>query len=449
MRRRRNVVRSIIVAGVAALGFGIAATAASDLPADLGAIIEGVSASGTFDVYHWWTAGGEKEAIETALGVFEERYPGIDAISNAIPGGAGGAMVMKVKVLVVTGNSPESFQAHPGYEINPYTDSEMLYPLNDIWRYDDLESRILPGVAEWCKTGDDYYVVPIGLHRTNVIWYNKKMFDEYNVVPPTDPVSWEAFWALCDELRAKLPADKYPLALGDRKGWPATHVFESIMMGIDPQIYEDFVNGQATEEQIQEVLTVCKKFLSYVPADHTARLWYEAAGRVYAGDFAMYLQGGWIKAYFNSRGWTGGEDFGAFPVPGTSGQFGLAIDSFVVPQGSANPEHGVRWAHMCADTELQEVFCPLKGCVSPYRDTSVEVYDEITLSFLNELQDPATLVYPSFAHGIALPWGALMDLHSRITDFTTSSDPDVARFARMIVQALREADIEARWDIVQ
>jgi len=449
MRRKRNVVHSIIIAGVALLGLGIAGTAAGDLPVDLSPIIEDVAASGAFDVYHWWTAGGEKEAIETALGVFEECYSNIDAVSNAIPGGAGGAMVMKVKVLVVTGNSPESFQAHPGYEINPYTDSDMLYSVNGIWEYDDLESRILPGVAEWCKSGDDYYVVPIGLHRTNVIWYNKKMFEEYGVEPLEEPVTWEAFWALCDELRAKLPADRYPLALGDRKGWPATHIFESIMMGIDPQIYEDFVNGQATEEQIQEVLTVYKKFLSYVPLDHTARLWYEAAGSVYAGDCAMYLQGGWIKAYFTSRGWKYREDFGAFSAPGTSGMFGLAIDSFVVPLGSEDPENGVRWAHMCSNTELQEAFCPLKGCISPYQDTSIDVYDEVTLSFLNELQDPSTLVYPSFTHGIALPWNALMDLHSRITDFTTSSDPGVARFARMIVQALKEADIEARWDIVQ
>jgi glucose/mannose transport system substrate-binding protein len=219
-------------------------------------------------------------------------------------------------------------------------------------------------------------------------------------------------------------------------------------MGTDSQIYENFVNGTATEEEIQQVLTVYKTFLGFVTPDHTARLWYEAAGSLYNGDVAMVLQGGWIKAYFNSRGWVYGEDYGAFEAPGTDGMFGLAVDAFVVPQGSASPENGVRWAHMCSDTTLQETFSPLKGSISPYRDTSTDIYDEITIEFLNELLADGTLVYPSFTHGISLPWSVLQDLHSRITDFTTSSNPDVERHARLIVQSLREAGIEPRWDFV-
>lgn len=436
--------RAIFIGLVMAAVPGLAA----DLPRDLSAIIEDTAATGRFDVYHWWTAGGEKEAIETALAAFQARYPNITAVSNAIPGGAGGAMVMKVKVLVITGNSPESFQAHPGYEIEPYTESNMLFPVTGIWEYDRLEERLLPGIAEMCKIGDDYYLVPIGVHRTNVVWYNKHVFDQYGIQPPEEPVTWEEFWALCDQLQAILPAGQYPLDLGDRMGWPATHVFETIMMGLDPQLYEDFINGKATEAQIADVLRVYKKFLSYVPPDHTARLWYEAAGRVYAGDSAMYLHGCWIKAYFSSRGWVYGQDYGAFAAPGTTGTFGLCVDAFVVPRGSKSPEHGVRWAHMCTDRGLQEIFSPLKGSISPYRDTSTSLYDPLTLAFYNELLDPNTLVYPSFTHGIALPWSVLMDLHSRITDFTTSSDPDVTRHARMIYQAMREADIPERWDIV-
>ena len=84
---------------------------------DVAAVVGNTSASGKLDVYHWWTAGGEREAIDSAIEVFERRYPNLEVVSNAVPGGAGGAMVMKVQVLVVTGNSPESFQAHPGLEI--------------------------------------------------------------------------------------------------------------------------------------------------------------------------------------------------------------------------------------------------------------------------------------------------------------------------------------------
>ena len=443
-----KVPKLVVLAAVTSLMVvGLAGTGAAKGDIDVIAAIEDTSATGSFDVYHWWTAGGEKEAIESALQVFEERYPGLDAVSNAIPGGAGGSMVMKVKVLVITGNSPETFQAHPGYEVSPYTDSGMLYELDDIWAYDRLEERLLPGLAEFFQVDGHYYLVPIGIHRSNMIWYNKHLFEEYGIEPPQEPVTWEAFWELCEELKAKLPEGKYPLDLGDRQGWPATHAFETIMMGTSPQIYEDFINGRATEEQVREVLDRFKKFLSYVAPDHSARLWYEAAGNVYAGNAAMYLMGGWIKAYFKSRGWEYGEDYGAFAAPGTYDKFGLTIDAFVVPKGSSSPENGFRWVHTCSDTALQRRFSELKSCISPYTDTPIDHYDEITLQFRRDLLDPNVMVYPSLTHGIALPWSVLMDLHSRISDFATSSNPDTARYARLIVQALREADIEARWNL--
>lgn len=423
--------------------------AAAGVAQDVAAIIGNTNATGVLNVYHWWTAGGEKEAIEAALQIFRNRYPRVQVLSNAIPGGAGGAMVMKVKILMVTGNAPETFQAHPGFEIQPYTDSNLLLPLNDLWAYAQIAERLLPGIAELCQVEGTYYAVPIGVHKCNVIWYNKHLFEEYGVQPPDEPVTWEEFWALCEELAAKLPPGKYVLDLGDRQGWTATHAFEAIMMGISPQIYENFINGVATVDEIAQVLEVYKKFLRYVAPDHTARLWYETAGEVYAGNIAMYLMGDWIKAYFTSRGWKYGEDYGAFSVPGTSDKFGVCIDTFVVPQGSANRANGLRWAYLCADPELQLLFTQRKGSISPYRDFPVALYDDLTLKFYEQLMSPETLVYPSFAHGTALPWEVLMDLHSRITDFTTSSDPDVYRFARLMAQSLKEAGVQPRWDIVR
>ena len=64
---------------------------------DFAAVIEDTSAEGTANVYHWWTAGGEKQAIESIINGFTDIYTSIEAKSNAIPGGAGGAMVMKVE----------------------------------------------------------------------------------------------------------------------------------------------------------------------------------------------------------------------------------------------------------------------------------------------------------------------------------------------------------------
>lgn len=417
---------------------------------DAAALIEDTAAEGSVNVYHWWTAGGEKDAIESVISGFQAAYPSSQARSNAIPGGAGGAMVMKVKVLQQAGKSPESFQAHPGEEIQPYLDADMLLDLTAVWEYAGLEERVLPGIADLCQTEDGkYYIVPVGVHKTNTIFYNKHMFEEYGIeLTDEENITWDEFWAICDQLQAALPEGKYAVDLGDRKGWAAAQVFESIMMGVDPQIYENFINGKATQEEVQSVLDVFAKLMTYVAPDHAAREWYETAGRMVAGDYAMQIMGTWMQPLLTSMGWVYGEDYGVFNMPGTEGYYGLCVDAFVVPNDSANVEGGVRWAYMVADPDVQIAFSTVKESVSPYADTPDSTYNELTMRFKEELLAEGTVTYPSFTHGTALPWAASTDLQTRITDFSTSTDPDTARYAKMITEALNEAGVEGEWDIV-
>ena len=160
--------------------------------------IEGVlndtDAGGELNIYHWWTAGGEKEAIDSAINIFREKYPNVKVVSNGIPGGAGGAMVMKVMVLALSGNSPETFQARPGYELQPYLESGLLHDLSELWSYADLESRLLK-VLQSNLMADTILCQSVFIKQ---IWFTTiKIFENITITPPEEPVSWEDFWALC------------------------------------------------------------------------------------------------------------------------------------------------------------------------------------------------------------------------------------------------------------
>lgn len=417
---------------------------------DIPAIIEATDEKGAASVYHWWTAGGEKDAIEAIIAGFGETYAKTKAKSNAIPGGAGGAMVMKVKVLQQAGKSPEAFQAHPGEEIEPYLDSDMLLDLSKVWTYADLHARVLPGLEALCTASDgNQYVVPVGIHKTNMIFYNIHVFEEYGVaVPDHQNITWDEFWAICDQLQAVMPDGRYPIDLGDRKGWPATQLFENIMIGTDAALYEDFINGKATEDAVRGLLDTYKKLLEYVAPDHSSRDWYETSGQVVAGNYAMQIMGGWMSPLLTSMGQVYGEDYGVFSFPGTDGLFGMNVDGFVVSNNSADVDAGVRWAYNVTTTAVQRDFSRLKESVSPYLDTPDDTYCALTLEQKNELLSADTTVYPSFTHGTALPWSASMDLQTRIQDFAVASDPDTARYARNIVIALQESGLKGDWNIV-
>ena len=414
------------------------------------AILEATDEKGTVNVYHWWTAGGEKNAIESVVKGFTDTYTKVKAKSNAIPGGAGGAMVMKVKVLQQAGKSPETFQAHPGQEIEPYLNSDMLLNLNQVWAYGNLSERALPGLEALCTASDgNKYIVPIGIHKTNVIFYNIHVFEKYGVeIPDHQDITWDEFWTLCEELAAKMPDGEYPLDLGDRKGWPACQVFENIMMGTDPQLYEDFINGTYDLERVTEVLTTYAKLMEYVAPDHSSRDWYEASGQVVAGTYAMQIMGAWMQPLMTSMGQEYGVDYGVFTFPGTDGWFGMCIDGFVVSNDSADVEAGVRWAYNVSTPEVQTAFSALKESISPYRDTPDETYCALTLEFKDELTDENTKVYPSFTHGTALPWSASTSLQTQIQEFATSSDHNPEFFAKKIVDIMKESSVKGEWNLV-
>ena len=417
---------------------------------DIPAILEDTQAGGTVNVYHWWTAGGEKDAIESVVDGFKDVYGKIKAKSNAIPGGAGGSMVMKVKVLQQAGKSPETFQAHPGQEIEPYLNSDLLLSLDQVWEYADLSARALPGIETLCTASDgSKYIVPIGIHKTNVIFYNIHVFEKYGVaIPDHENITWDEFFSICDQLAAAMPDGEYPLDLGDRKGWPACQVFEDIMLGTDPQIYEDFINGNYSVEDVTAVLSTYARMMDYVAPDHSSRDWYEASGQVVAGTYAMQIMGAWMQPLLTSMGQVYGEDYGVFTFPGTDGWFGMCIDGFVVSNDSADVGSGVRWAYNVSTPEVQAAFSALKESISPYSDTPDDTYCALTLKFKNELTAEGTKVYPSFTHGTALPWSASTSLQTQIQEFATSTDHDAAYFANKIVNILKEAGVKGAWNLV-
>ena len=49
----------------------------------------------------------------------------------------------------------------------------MLLNLNDLWAELGLEERMIDKIVDLCKSSDgNYYIVPIGIHKTNTIFYN-------------------------------------------------------------------------------------------------------------------------------------------------------------------------------------------------------------------------------------------------------------------------------------
>jgi len=42
-----------------------------------------------FVIFHYWTAGGEKEAIDAIFEIYQREHPGVKIVENPVAGGGG------------------------------------------------------------------------------------------------------------------------------------------------------------------------------------------------------------------------------------------------------------------------------------------------------------------------------------------------------------------------
>jgi len=325
-------------------------------------------------IYHWWTAGGEKEAINAVFNIFLQQYKDVEIVENPVAGGAGAVMKAVIWGLLAAGTPPDTFQVHAGGELKEYVDAGYLQPVDDIWRELGLEQVIPPTLQSMCKFGGHYYAVPINVHRSNVLWYNPKIFNELGIIEKYgDPRTWDMYKLLevARYIKQQRP-DIAPLALATRTKWPLTHLFEDLLaLHGGPEIYVKFWTGQfnyndpndPVNKAVREVLIVIGTFIKegLVNSNHPELEWDQAAALVMQGKAAMYIHGDWVAGYFIANNAKYGEQWAAAPLP--KNIFIVLSDSFNLPAKAPHVEIAKAWLRIVGSKEAQESFNLIKGSI--------------------------------------------------------------------------------------
>ena len=83
------------------------------------------------EIFHWWTAPGEREAADAMFAALKAKYPDITLVENPVPGGGGTEHRVVLKARITAGIPPDTFQTLGGAELKDYVDSGVLQPLDD------------------------------------------------------------------------------------------------------------------------------------------------------------------------------------------------------------------------------------------------------------------------------------------------------------------------------
>ena len=414
----KRAVRNLIASAVAvAVGLGT-----------LGALQ--AAPAGKLEIFSWWTAGGEAEALNAVFAIYHARYPAVQIVNATVAGGAGTNAKAVLKTRMLGGDPPDSFQVHAGHElIDTWVRNGSMEPLTGLFKAEGWTTAMPRGLLDILSYKGDIWSVPVNIHRANVLWYNKKIFADAHLAPPA---TLDEFFKDADAFKAK---GIVPFALGDKEGWEAGHAFEAVLIAaLGADGYRGLWTGTTpwTGPKVTAALENFKRMLAYANTDHAALTWDGAGEYIMGGKGAMMIMGDWANGWFTSKNF---NEYGWAPPPGNTGVYDALSDSFGLPKKVRDRENVMAWLRVLGSREGQQAFNPLKGSICARTDCSPSVFGPYQRWAMTRWTTDA--IVPSVIHGAAASEGWATDYKDAIALFVTSRDTAATQ------QALAKACVNA------
>jgi glucose/mannose transport system substrate-binding protein len=402
------------------------------------------------EIFHWWTAPGEREAADAEFAALAAAYPDIEVVENPVAGGGGVSHRVVLQGRVAAGLPPDTFQTLGGAELKQYVDGGVLQPLDDL--YAELGyADVIPGpLLKAVTVNGSPYVVPLNMHLQNILYYNMPLFEELGVTPPTN---FEELLAACDTIEAAKP-DMACLGLGSKEKWGDAFVFDSIyLQEAGPEQYVALYKGEvdvATDPAYRSALEKFALLAPHINTDHSSLTWDQAVGLVGSEQAAMTLMGTWaIGAFTKGSGWEPGVDFGAVTFPQVPERILLFHpDAYGLTVGAPHPSATMDWLKVVASPELQIPTDVTQGGLFARTDIDATEFPDPIRQELQTFvsENPDTLILDQ--HGSILPGTAQPIYWDILSTFLVQPDVDatIAAVASMMdTYGVKDASAWYQW----
>ena len=395
--------------------------------------------TGTVEVLHWWTSGGEAKAVDTLKQQVEK--DGFKWKDNAVAGGGGAAAMTVLKTRAISGNPPAAAQIK-GPDIQEWGALGLLTNLDDVAAANRWDALLPKKVAEIMKYDEHYVAVPVNIHRVNWLWINPDVFAKAGAKVPT---TLDELFTAAEKLKA---AGFIPLAHGGQP-WQDSTVFEDLALSIlGPKGFQaafvDLDESTLTGDRMVEVFKTLQKLGTYMDANRAGRDWNIAAAEVINGKAGMQIMGDWAKSEWSAAGKVAGKDYQCVPFPGTQGSFTYNIDSLAMFK--LKDENDIKaqndLAKVALEPQFQTVFNQNKGSLPVRNDMDMSQFDACTQKSavdFKEAEKGDGGLQPSMAHNMATTLavqGAIFDV---VTNFLNDPKADPAMAVKQLSSAIKSA----------
>jgi glucose/mannose transport system substrate-binding protein len=379
-------------------------------------------------VFHWWATREERAALDAILGVHHRMRPRTRVVD--VHGGGVISAKSQLNTRMIWDQPPDLFQASAGPDLLDWVRrvdrrGGRLRPLDDTFAGEHWTNLFPRELIDAVSYGGSVYAVPLNIHRTNNLFYNRRIFSENALAPPR---TIDDFFAAASVLRRQ---GITPLVVAGRQPWPITMLaFENLMVSIaGPRFYTDFFSGHGNPScpELRETLETLKRVLATTNDDALSLTWDEAAMRMMAGAAAMNIMGDWVRAYLTARGFRhadprdagmgdgGGKEFGQVPTFGSQGTFVFTSDVFAIPSAARSQAEAADLLRTFGSQGAQVAFSLSKGSIPARLDVDTSEFDgparDTLLAFHTEVRVPTltSLVPRVFALTLDAAMGAFFE----------------------------------------
>jgi glucose/mannose transport system substrate-binding protein len=349
-----NVLLAVVVAGL--VGSGASARA------------EGLQ------VLHWWKSSSERRAIDLIAARLVDEH--IDWRDSMIPGGSGVGAGIVLRSRVLAKDAPEVAQVN-GIVIAEWARLGLLLELDGVAQAGKWDKLLLPSVAALIAPGAHVVAAPLGIHRINTLFFNRKLFAQHRLTAPT---TWDEF----ERVAGVLQQGGVVALAQSSEPWQVATLFETLVLaegGVDfyralfiardPAAYSSAELGAALMR-----LRSLKKWMSKPVLE---RPWTDMARQLADGDAAMMVMGDWVKGEFNAWGLVTDVQFGCVAAPGTGALHLYNVDTLaMLAPRRAGPSHRQaqeKLAAIAMSASVQNDYNQIKGSVPVLRNPQLTKMD--------------------------------------------------------------------------
>ena len=400
------------------------------------------------EVVSWWTTGDEATGFNAVIAQFNKDNPSIQVANSAIAGDAGTVGQAALQNRVLNGVPPDTFQVVMGHQLlDTYVVPDYMDNLDDLFSANGWTTKFPQGVLDIVGAKDSsgtvhYYSVPVGIHRANLLWFNKNVFAANNLIPPA---TWSQFFTVADALKAK---GITALALGDKGIWASGQLLETILIStLGANRYAGLWLGTTdwSGTDVKTALTTFQKVLTYVNADHSSLNWDEAVDYLIpTADStqprgAMTIMSDTAVGEFDAKNF---GDYGWAAAPGTDRVYDAYGDSFGLPAKASQKDAARKFLGFLGSATAQDLFNPYDGSIPANTSAGnppagVKQYSAYQKSAMSEWK--ADAIVPSLEHGVAAAPSWQSAFETAVAAFVAKPDLPVLQAA--LVQACKDAAV--------